>query len=65
MSVKRPHAIVLTLLQRCLAEAIVVDDKGVGEAPSCRCVDRAESSWFTMAVGKGPPIKVFGGDDLL
>jgi len=49
-----------------------VDDKGVGEALTCRCIGRGESSWFAMivgedevgvdaeGVGEGPPAKLFG-----
>ena len=38
---------------------IGVDAKGVGEAPSCQCIGRGESSWFAMAVGEDPLAKVF------
>jgi hypothetical protein len=40
-------------------------NEGVSEAPSCHCVDGAELSWFTMAIGEGPTAKVFGEGDLL
>jgi hypothetical protein len=35
-----------------------VDDEGVGEAPSCRCISGGESSWFAMTVCEDPPAKV-------
>jgi len=34
---------------------IGVDDEGVGEAPSCRCISGGESSWFAMTIGEDPP----------
>ena len=39
---------------------IGVDNEGVGEAPSCRCIGRGESSWFAMTIGEDPLAKVLG-----
>jgi hypothetical protein len=43
---------------------IGVDDEGVSEAPSCRCIGGGESSWFAMTVGEDAPTKVFGGGEV-
>jgi hypothetical protein len=44
---------------------ISVDDEGVGEAPSSRCIGRGVSSWFTMTFDEDPPTKVFDGGEVV